>query len=106
MTDLKQLRKLAENATPGPWHVGYWAGQCHLEHHHTGESNCKYDYTLDTTFGQTDIVGPEPITLCSGDDWGPHFDSKTRLFVAAANPQTILQLLDENAILRKKVIND
>ena len=43
-----QLNKIKERiakATKGPWFIGHWTGQCHMEHEH-GKGNCVYKYEL------------------------------------------------------------
>ena len=71
MTDTKELRKLAEAATPGPWNY--------------------YDDSLST--GRIEIVAPgKTVTRIYRSV--PEEDGANAEFIAAANPQTIIALLD------------
>ncbi len=56
MTDeqLREIEERANAATPGPWHAGYWSGQCHMKHKHDPRI-CQYDYTLQTRKGDSFI---------------------------------------------------
>ena len=71
MTDTKELRKLAEAATPGPWNY--------------------YDDSLST--GRIEIVAlGKTVTRIYRSV--PEEDGANAEFIAAANPQTIIALLD------------
>ena len=62
-------------ATPGPWWLGYWAGQCHIHHKdedgkftpaHPGREQCKYEYTRVTDnehFADTVSAAEENVQL-------------------------------------------
>ena len=41
---LASLEAMERAASPGPWFNGYWSGQCHENHLHTGQGSCKYKY--------------------------------------------------------------
>lgn len=58
MTDLNKFlvecRERLDAATPGPWWLGYWVGQCKIHHKdedgkytpfHPGQPECKYEYS-------------------------------------------------------------
>ena len=71
MTDTKELRKLAEAATPGPWNY--------------------YDDSLST--GRIEIVAlGKTVTRIYRSV--PEEDGANAEFIAAANPQTVIALLD------------
>ena len=79
--DTKQLRKLAEAATPGPW----W-----IDSHGSTMVNPE---TLDTVFITSDRMGPSVRHEDTGNlsRWRNDNDAS---FIAAANPTAILELLD------------
>lgn len=77
MTDLKKLRELAEAATPGPWEVSG-----------TGQQVLK---EADVPYGNQRI--------CETNSMASHYPGKTSCwkniaFIAAANPETVIALLD------------
>lgn len=77
MTDLKKLRELAEAATPGPWEVSG-----------TGQQVLK---EADVTYGNQRI--------CETNSMASHYPGKTSCwkniaFIAAANPETVIALID------------
>lgn len=72
--NLSELRKLAEEATPGPWEAQSPTGGRRL------------DWYIDTHYNQD---GPEPVWA---DDY-PVSEDDAR-FIAALDPQTVLRLLD------------
>lgn len=87
MTINKQLRELAEKATPGPWWID--------SHGHRMSA----DGGLETVFIASEKMGeakrhPETGNL---SHWPNDWDAS---FIAAANPATILTLLDENEALQ------
>lgn len=75
------LRKLAEEATPGPWHV-FDRSVC--------EGYTKY-------FG----VDSEQDSIVLWDEFGGVIARQDAAHIAAANPSTILQLLDYIETLEK-----
>lgn len=74
MIDTKELRKLAQAATPGGWYV---------------EGNDVYG-CKDVTDGEEEW---HPVIACADDDEPVKYESNAA-FIAAANPETILELLD------------
>ena len=83
MSDYKELRKLAQAATPGPWYHGAKNG---------AHKYCVYDKIcwLDvdgSRWGDT----PNIVISVSPDDG----EYKTAAYISAANPATVLALLDE-----------
>lgn len=74
MTDTKKLREAAERATPGPWQERMWRG------------------VLEWSDGMwNSLLAHGPIHLERDLDKAV----RDMEFIAAANPQTILTLLDE-----------
>jgi hypothetical protein len=74
--------------TPGPWFVGAWTGQCHLDHRHDGGS-CKYDYTLmagDEYWRRHVSAGDaaKPLQIVGVDDYGPSLSEADARLIAAA----------------------
>lgn len=87
----KQLRQIAEAATPGPWWKGSWSGQCHMPHMH-GRGSCKYEYTRkDSDCVSTEM---ENQTLIGYNDYGPVLAERDAQFIATFNPATVLGMLD------------
>lgn len=82
MTDEAELRKLAEAATPGPWHVAN-----------------KTVALLQDDFFQVNSLAR---WVCLVEDGTP-FSKQDAAFIAAANPMAIIALLDELTALRAKV---
>lgn len=88
--DLDALRELAEKATPGGWRVGFNDGSGKGE----GSEGC-WVSTVDED-EQTVVRGGR-------EDWGVPVgvpNAADARFIAAANPQAILSLLDEIDRLR------
>lgn len=89
MTDLKNLRELAEKATPGPWRFDYGNGAI--------ESENKEHYRI--TVAVIDNLS-ERHFHCEqfGLGWNPpYFPRHPDLdmeFIEAANPETVIALLD------------
>lgn len=81
MTDYQKLRRLAEAATPGPWR----------------------------TYRESDFDGimieSDSKCICAFDTWEHRPDEREpdAAFIAAANPTTVLALLDDNEALRKQL---
>lgn len=73
MVDINELRRLAQVATPGPWH--FWHGWVAAE--------------IDKDGGIVIVERPTP----SGGKYQARVDANFK-FIAAANPQAILELLD------------
>ena len=42
---IKGQPKMKPQHTKTPWSIGYWSGQCHINHKHN-VSDCKYDYYI------------------------------------------------------------
>ena len=82
MSDWKKLRELAEAATPGPW-----------------ENRPGIDPPGDIIAPGLGEYGPKPFITHVGS-WGRSADAA---FIAAANPQTVLALLDEIERLRARL---
>ena len=84
-----ELRKLAEAATPGPWDLGT-------------KPEGKY------TSGTIKKNGVE-IAVTWPADWNDDYDTgslpykENAAFIAAANPKTVLELLDEIAELEGEI---
>jgi hypothetical protein len=78
MTDA-HLKRLAEAATPGPWRAA---------HYHEG-------------YIQIETNG-EPSLCVLDSDVGTHF-ARNADFIAAANPATVLRLLERIAALREAI---
>lgn len=75
--DKQRLRDLAEKATPGPWTVeSEWTGE------HSG---------ADVVYGRTRQV----VCQCDEHDGGYGGGQRNVEYIAAADPQTVLVLLDE-----------
>ncbi len=80
MTDHATLRRLAENATPGPWH---------LDSIETGEhALCFYHDRHD---GYASELLADRLTKANAE------------YLGAVPPETVLALLDENADLARRV---
>jgi hypothetical protein len=73
MIDLSALEKLARAAKPGPWVVSH------------------------ADLGAAEIFGPQGTTIC---DHEIGTDNKTADFIAAANPEVVLELIAEIKTLR------
>jgi hypothetical protein len=73
--DTKKLRTLAEHATPGPWST----------------SPGPRSVAIAATYGRQKIYATPS---------GGTYPNADQLFIAAANPQTVLSLLDELKTLR------
>lgn len=88
---LRELREKAEKATPGPWETAETPG---FGHDHA-------PYTV--------VNGDnEQITECWDNTpgaWKPEQNEGNAAFIAAANPQTVIALLDEIERLRE-ALND
>lgn len=73
--------------TPGPWFVGAWNGQCHIDHKHGG-GNCKFDYSLivDDYFSRHVSAGDANNTLeiAGSDEYGPVLTRANARLIAAA----------------------
>lgn len=78
--DTKSLRKLAEAATPGPWAVGPYYNR---DGHGVGP------VVHDVGHVNSDAVVAE------------HVVKEDAAFIAAANPQTVIALLDDNESLNE-----
>lgn len=87
MTDDQELRKLAENATPGPWR---WTPD-------RGNEPFASDCGPTLKNAAEDLV----VSAWGHDWWGITVDDHDAEFIAAANPQAILGLLDELDDLRR-----
>lgn len=88
MIDTTKLRELAQKATPGPWEVVY----CDIGRHEICDGNFNADHEHIGSFvvmADDDAESPFPI-ICEHD----------AEYIAAANPATVLALLDEIDRLR------
>jgi hypothetical protein len=84
MTDHTELRRLAESATPGPWTA---LG--------TGVRGGDHWYI---------VADDEAIAYVSANDGSDEAERQPRAeFIAAANPSTVLALLDEIAALQARI---
>jgi hypothetical protein len=97
-TEKKQLRELAEKATPGPWNLykdkekyftvsSIWSPHKHAWDSEDEEYNTICEFPRDCEYGY-------------GCD--THIDSDAD-YIAAANPKAVLELLDENEKLKAKL---
>lgn len=88
MTDHKRLRELAEAATPGPWRItpGYKASQ-----------EGRYDDDVSVI---EDASGEPVIEHVYYDGHHTIVRPRDTAFIAAANPQTVIGLLDDNERLQ------
>lgn len=80
--DKQALRNLALRATPGPWameHENIWY--------------CENGYTKHLAY------------FCQGDDVDDSQDDANTRYVAAADPSTVLALLDENESMARDLIS-
>ena len=105
MTDAeKELRRLAQAATPGPWFAGAWSGQCHINHGgiHPGPPGCKYDYVKTEAYGFVSADAPG-MSVVSETKNGTQMAARDKGFIAAANPAAVLALLDRIEALEKEV---
>ncbi len=93
MTDerLKELERVAREATPGPWIKGSWHGQCHIDHPH-GRGACKYDYTLEKEYDCVSLL-EENVELIGYDDYETVLKTNNAEYIAALNPTTALELI-------------
>ena len=80
MIDTKELRKLAQAATPGPWYVG------------TGTYECRNIYSA-AAFTDDEGFTYQPLVANAEDDGINCWDANAHL-IAAANPAAITELLD------------
>ena len=88
MTDHNHLRELAQKATPGPWRF-IWE---------RSEPEGSYPVGIERDHGG--YPGREGWVVRFDDDWST--DQGTNgAYIAAANPSTVLALLDENDRLRE-----
>lgn len=89
MTDYQKLRRLAENATPGPWTISYERDDFEMQ------DNPPYPHALIGPKNRTEWDDPE-----WQEEWGHQVNEICELsetdaeFIAAANPQTVIGLLD------------
>ena len=105
MTDAeKELRRLAQKATPGPWFAGAWSGQCHINHGgiHPGPPACRYDYLKTEAYGFVSAEQPG-VTIIAETTNGVSMAGRDKGFIAAANPAAVLALLDRIEALEKQV---
>ncbi len=104
--ELTELRKLAMGATQGRWTHGYWSGQCHKKHAHSGPDGadpCVYDpYIVE---GGTGIAGPDGLDIIGSDYDGVTASSENLVYIAAASPSTILALLNALDEAREVLVN-
>ena len=91
MLDREALRRLAEAATPGPWHI-------EIE-----SEGGDFGSIISTSI--TGVKAEKDWIFRLDDDYGtgaaPRHDSK---YIAAANPQTILALLDELEAAEREIV--
>lgn len=108
MIDVEHLRQLAEAATPGPWKRGQWQGQyVSVPSFHYTEIRPSNDddasITVDTPPPSTMPTMEMQIISGCGCCGSPSGDSRNAQYIAAANPATMIALLDELQRLRKTV---
>lgn len=84
MTDHATLRRLAENATPGPWEIDA------LE-------NGEHGLFISNDRPEAGSLG------CASSQVAGFMVERNAEFIAAANPTAVLALLDENADLARRV---
>ena len=80
--DTQRLRELAQNSTPGPW--TQWEGRGWI---HTGSPEANAEGYMAGTHGQ--------VCRTDCDDFSDAQEIKNAEYIAAANPATVLVLLDE-----------
>ena len=84
VVDSPSLRQLAEAATPGPWRTDSMGGRPGIE-----------------ADGLSVVVVQDPeIPADEAGVWGENDGANNAAYIAAANPQAILALLDERDALR------
>lgn len=99
MSDLEKLRELAERADQGEWHAGHIADDAHP---------CNCDYVLSDSgymgsIARISVDNGLPISE-GGNDSPPLEEAKANLrFIAAANPATVLALLDALATSQARI---
>lgn len=95
MTDLKKLRELAEKATPGPWTALFVFGSSDLP-----VSICR---ETGRTINIAGVECPDNDYICEvhSEAANPAPDFR---FIAAANPQAIIELLDRLERYEKALI--
>lgn len=97
MTDLEHLERVALAATAGPWDV--WAERTETKEEAIAELTAQVNLTVDFC-GAVYLLnanGKCPATTGCGPT-----SAANAAFIAAANPQTVLALLDEIDALRKE----
>ena len=83
--DTERLRKFAEAATPGPWSVG------------DDEHECAATLRAQPIRKTDGMPSGDPVEVII--PFGRAYSDAA--FIAAANPQTVIALLDDNAQLRE-----
>ena len=93
MIDTKELRRLAQAATPGPWYVG------------TGTYECRNIYSA-AAFTDDEGFTYQLLVANAEDDGINCWDANAHL-IAAANPAAIVELLDRlEAVRREHLFNE
>lgn len=83
---IARVKRLSEEATPGPWVQGDVLGQCHMQHRHAS-SVCKYDYEIraDSHKARRCVSIAPKVTFIGWDDYGPVLKTEPdAAFIAAA----------------------
>ena len=88
MSDYEHLRELAEKATPGPWH---WTPD-------RGNERFASDCGPNLENSAEDLV----LGAWGHDWWGITVDDADAAFIAAANPDAVLNLLEDLRLTRQE----
>ena len=94
--DTKNLRTLAEAATPGPWSDKGVTRSCTLKHTH-GKGECIYNNVIfyEDDHGITQAVAPFAEVAGNYDyEEGGIIKKADQLYIAACSPDVVLALLD------------
>lgn len=109
MTDIKELRRLAESATQGGWLYGRWGGHCTIKHvgthlHH-GPNHptdpCIYTPVFSAEYGGIAHKDGSMIVDINYDQLV--ISDQDSAYIAYANPSAILSLLDKIDAQEKEI---
>lgn len=104
MSDLEELKRLAQAATPGGWHVGRVYRKCSRDHGKGtsghGGPDCVYEeFGRDTVYDAegTSIYADSGEGVVSGCPDGASISEPNARYMAAANPAAVLALIERVA---------